>query len=115
MPAKSPLDYCEPHIKADLIKEHATTTKTQQQLADWLLEKHGITLSKSAVHRFLQANRQENAALIAFGLSPETLAVHAEELEELKAQLLYREISQRRINELVTGLLQAAADQEETA
>lgn len=100
MPTLSKLEHLPPAIKAALIEKILSMPGQYQLIADWLLETHGVKVSRSALGRFAQAVRTIHGGLIDLGVTPAELAAKAGKLEKLGAYLVQQRFISRRIEAL---------------
>lgn len=100
MPTLSKLDYLPPAIKSALVEKILATPGQYQQIADWLLETHGVKVSRSALGRFAKAVRSIYGGLIDLGVTPSQLAANYDKLERLGGYLVQQRFIERRIKAL---------------
>ncbi len=104
MKTRSKLESLPANIKAELVERILKESDTYEELSKWLNQSHGYTHSKSAIGRFAQAVKLMRSGLVDLGMSPATLAAHADQLEKLGALLVQRAYLEHRINALQNAI-----------
>jgi hypothetical protein len=92
MAKKSKLQYLDNDIKNNLIEKILKKDCSYQETTEWLLERHGIKMSKTLVSRLGKDTRDKYSALVDLGMPIKEIVKHRHKIEALGVEQVKQQL-----------------------
>ncbi|MGZ8236547.1 MAG: hypothetical protein ACXW00_00805 [Methylobacter sp.] len=92
MPVLSKIDSIPNAIKDELIKKVLIGSERYEDIANWLLEKHGVKASRSSVWRFGKNTNVKFKRLVNLGMPINEIVKHRRQIEALGIEVVAQQL-----------------------